>query len=183
MLAAAMRRNRFLFRHEMIAESPRNRSCTAASRLALAIPQLAYERRMSAVARRRGLGVSKRNEYGPVVCVPPVACRAGVVFGGNATARASLWCARFMNMVLQHSGFRGTGSDLARSFASYGQRVSGPQIGAIAVMGRRGGGHVGVVSGIDAGGNPIVVSGNNGNRVRETPVSRGRIYAYVMPTN
>jgi hypothetical protein len=27
------------------------------------------------------------------------------------------------------------------------------------------------------------VSGNNGNRVRETPVSRGRIFAYVMPTN
>ena len=82
--------------------------------------------------------------------------------GGNPTSRGSLWCARFMNMVLQHSGYRGTGSDLARSFASYGQRVSGPQIGAIAVMGRRGGGHVGVVSGIDAGGNPIVVSGNNG---------------------
>ena len=30
-------------------------------------------------------------------------------------------------------------------------------------------------------GNPIMVSGNNGNRVREAPVSRGRIYAYVMP--
>ena len=103
--------------------------------------------------------------------------------GGNPTGRGSLWCARFMNMVLQHSGYRGTGSDMANSFASYGQRVSGPQVGAIAVMGRRGGGHVGVVSGIDAGGNPIVVSGNNGNRVRETPVSRGRIYAYVMPTN
>ena len=70
-----------------------------------------------------------------------------------------------MNMVLQRSGHRGTGSDMARSFASYGQRVSGPQVGAIAVMGRRGGGHVGVVSGIDAQGNPIVVSGNNGNRV------------------
>jgi hypothetical protein len=27
------------------------------------------------------------------------------------------------------------------------------------------------------GGNPIVVSGNNGNRVREAPISRGRIYA------
>jgi uncharacterized protein (TIGR02594 family) len=103
--------------------------------------------------------------------------------GGNPTGRGSLWCARFMNMVLQHSGYRGTGSDLARSFASYGQRVSGPQIGAIAVMGRRGGGHVGVVSGIDAMGNPIVVSGNNGNRVREAPISRGRIYAYVMPTS
>ena len=102
--------------------------------------------------------------------------------GGNPTGRGSLWCARFMNMVLQHAGYHGTGSDMARSFASYGQRISGPQVGAIAVMGRRGGGHVGIVSGIDAEGNPVMISGNNGNRVREAPVSRGRIYAYVMPT-
>jgi len=87
-----------------------------------------------------------------------------------------------MNMVLQQAGYRGTGSDMARSFAGYGQRISGPQVGAIAVMGRRGGGHVGIVSGIDAQGNPIMISDNNGNRVREAPVSRGRIYAYVMPT-
>ena len=103
--------------------------------------------------------------------------------GGNPTSRASLWCARFMNMVLQREGYRGTGSDMARSFASYGQRVSGPQVGAIAVMGRRGGGHVGIISGIDAQGNPIMISGNNGNRVREAPVSRARIYAYVVPTS
>ncbi len=102
--------------------------------------------------------------------------------GGNPTGRGSLWCARFMNMVLQQSGYRGTGSDMASSFARYGQRVSGPQVGAIAVMGRRGGGHVGIITGIDAQGNPIMISGNNGNRVREAPVSRGRIYAYVMPT-
>jgi uncharacterized protein (TIGR02594 family) len=101
--------------------------------------------------------------------------------GGNPTGRGSLWCARFMNMVLAHTGHRGTGSDMARSFASYGQRVSGPQVGAIAVMGRRGGGHVGIITGIDASGNPIMISGNNGNRVREAPISRGRIYAYVMP--
>ena len=101
--------------------------------------------------------------------------------GGNPTSRARLWCARFMNMVLEKTGHQGTGSDLAASFAHYGTRVSGPQVGAIAVMGRRGGGHVGVVTGIDAHGNPIMISGNNGNRVREAPVSRGRIYAYVMP--
>jgi uncharacterized protein (TIGR02594 family) len=101
--------------------------------------------------------------------------------GGNPTGRGSLWCARFMNMVLQQTGHHGTGSDLASSFAHYGQRVSGPQIGAIAVMARRGGGHVGVVSGIDAAGDPILVSGNNGNRVREAPIARGRIYAYVLP--
>jgi uncharacterized protein (TIGR02594 family) len=104
--------------------------------------------------------------------------------GGNPTGRGSLWCARFMNMVLQHSGYRGTGSDMASSFAKYGQRVSGPQVGAIAVMSRgRRGGHVGIITGIDAKGNPIMISGNNGNRVREAPVSRGRIYAYVMPTS
>jgi uncharacterized protein (TIGR02594 family) len=111
-----------------------------------------------------------------------VVAEARQYLGGNPTGRGSLWCARFMNMVLEHTGHRGTGSDMASSFANYGQRVSGPQIGAIAVMGRRGGGHVGVVSGIDASGNPIVVSGNNRNRVREAPISRGRIYAYVMPT-
>lgn len=102
--------------------------------------------------------------------------------GGNPTGRGSLWCARFMNMVLQHTGHRGTGSDMASSFSRYGTRVSGPQVGAIAVMSRgRGGGHVGIITGIDASGNPIMISGNNGNRVREAPVSRGRIYAYVMP--
>jgi uncharacterized protein (TIGR02594 family) len=101
--------------------------------------------------------------------------------GGNPTGRGRLWCARFMNLVLQRTGHRGTGSDMANSFAGYGQRVSGPQFGAIAIMGRRGGGHVGVITGIDAHGNPIMISGNNGNRVREAPVSRSRIYAYVMP--
>jgi uncharacterized protein (TIGR02594 family) len=101
--------------------------------------------------------------------------------GGNPTGRGSLWCARFMNMVLQQTGHHGTGSDLASSFAHYGQRVSGPQVGAIAVMSRRGGGHVGIITGIDASGNPIMISGNNRNRVREAPIARGRIYAYVLP--
>ena len=104
--------------------------------------------------------------------------------GGNPTGRGSLWCARFMNMVLERSGHHGTGSDMASSFAGYGQRVSGPQVGAIAVMSRgRRGGHVGIVSGMDANGNPIVISGNNGNRVREAAISRGRIYAYVLPSS
>jgi uncharacterized protein (TIGR02594 family) len=111
-----------------------------------------------------------------------VVAEARRYIGGNPTGRGRLWCARFMNMVLQRTGLRGTGSDMARSFASYGHRVSGPQVGAIAVMGRRGGGHVGVVSGIDASGNPIVVSGNHGHRVAESVYSRRRIYAYVMPT-
>jgi uncharacterized protein (TIGR02594 family) len=97
--------------------------------------------------------------------------------GGNPTSRGSLWCARFMNMVLARTGHHGTGSDMASSFAHYGHPISGPQVGAIAVMGH----HVGIITGVDSHGNPIMISGNNGNRVREAPISRGRIYAYVMP--
>lgn len=102
--------------------------------------------------------------------------------GTNPTDMDRLWCARFMNFVLKKTGYRGTGSDMARSFASYGRRVGGPQIGAIAVMSRgRSGGHVGVVSGIKRNGNPIIISGNHNHRVGEGVYPRGRIYAYVMP--
>ncbi len=31
--------------------------------------------------------------------------------GGNPTGMGRLWCARFMNLVLKHSGYHGTGSD------------------------------------------------------------------------
>lgn len=104
--------------------------------------------------------------------------------GGNPTTRRTLWCARFMNFVLRRIGLRGTGSDLARSFASYGRRIGSPRVGAIAVISRgRRGGHVGVVSGIDRRGNPIIVSGNHGNRVAEAAYSRGRVYAYVLPAS
>ncbi|HWW49415.1 MAG TPA: TIGR02594 family protein [Xanthobacteraceae bacterium] len=103
--------------------------------------------------------------------------------GTNPTTRATLWCARFMNMVLERVGHRGTGSDMAKSFASYGRKVSGPQVGAIAVISRRGGGHVGVVSGVDAKGNPIVISGNHGRRVAEAVYPASRVYAYVKPSS
>jgi len=103
--------------------------------------------------------------------------------GTNPTDRSTLWCARFMNFVLERSGFRGTGSDAAKSFAAYGHRVPGPRVGAIAVMTRgKYGGHVGIVSGVDEHGNVIVISGNNyGRKVGESAYPRSRIYAYVMP--
>ncbi|MGB3445073.1 MAG: TIGR02594 family protein, partial [Xanthobacteraceae bacterium] len=31
--------------------------------------------------------------------------------------------------------------------------------------------------------NPIIVSGNHGRKVAEAVYPRGRVYAYVMPTN
>jgi uncharacterized protein (TIGR02594 family) len=100
--------------------------------------------------------------------------------GTNPTGRGSLWCGAFMDLILKRTGHAG-GGNLAKAYASYGARVSGPQVGAIAVMGRRGGGHVGVVSGVDPNGNPIIVSGNHNHTVAESVYPAGRISAYVLP--
>ncbi len=100
--------------------------------------------------------------------------------GTNPTGRGSLWCGAFMDLVLKRTGHAG-GGNLASAYARYGTRVDGPQVGAIAVMGRRGGGHVGVVSGVDPNGNPIIVSGNHNRTVAESVYPRRRISAYVLP--
>ena len=100
--------------------------------------------------------------------------------GTNPTGRKSLWCGAFMDMVLKNTGHKG-GGNLALGYQHYGTRIDGPQVGAIAVMGRHGGGHVGVVAGVDASGNPIIISGNHNHTVAESVYPRSRIAAYVMP--
>jgi uncharacterized protein (TIGR02594 family) len=96
----------------------------------------------------------------------------GAVYG-----RKRLWCARFMNYVLERTGHRGTGSDMARSFAALPR--TDLHVGAIAVFRRRGGGHVGIVSGVTAAGDPVVISGNHGGRVRESVYRKSRVVAFV----
>jgi uncharacterized protein (TIGR02594 family) len=113
---------------------------------------------------------------------PALVAEARRWIGTNPTGMARLWCARFINFVLARVGHRGTGSDLAMSFRTYGRRITEPQVGAIAVLSRRGGGHVGVVSGFDARGNPIIISGNHGRRVGEGRYQRARVVAYVTPS-
>ena len=102
--------------------------------------------------------------------------------GTNPTNRRTLWCGAFMDKVLRDTGHKG-GGNLALGYVRYGRRVPGPQVGAIAVMARRGGGHVGVVSGIDPNGNPIIISGNHNHTTAEAVYPRSRIAAYVVPTN
>lgn len=127
----------------------------------------------------------------PVTPLPPtfagvrpaaLVAEARRYLGTNPTGRARLWCARFVNFVLKRVGQPGTGSDAAKSFAFYGRRISGPQYGAIAVLTRKGGGHVGIVTGVDRNGNPILIAGNNGRRkVGISVYPKRRVIAYVMP--
>jgi uncharacterized protein (TIGR02594 family) len=94
-----------------------------------------------------------------------------------------LWCADFMNFVLRKAGGKGTHSRAARSFLQFGRKLDGPRVGAIAVLYRKGpnNGHVGVVRGTDGAGNPIVISGNHGNAVRQSVYPKSKVLAYVMP--
>ena len=102
----------------------------------------------------------------------------------NPTGWSHDWCGKFMDLVLKKTGHPG-GGNLASAYARYGTRVSGPQVGAIAVMRH----HVGVVSNVDTNGNPVIISGNTwrGNnerhRVLEATYPRRRIIAYVVPTD
>lgn len=115
--------------------------------------------------------------------VPALVSEARKYMGTNPTDRKRLWCATFMNFVLAKIGYAGTNSDAARSFAYYGRRISEPRVGAIAVLTRgKHGGHVGVVSGIDKNGDPIIISGNHNRLVGEGLYPRSRVIAYVMPT-
>ena len=97
------------------------------------------------------------------------------VGNGPIYGRRNLWCARFVNYVLGRTGHKGTGSDLAWSFS----RLPAVEmhVGAIAVMRH----YVGIVSGVTRGGDPVLISGNNAGRVRETVYPRGRVAAFVSP--
>jgi hypothetical protein len=100
--------------------------------------------------------------------------------------RGRLKCARNVNAHLNHMGYRGTGSDIARSFFNYGKAVSGPQIGAIQVE-RRGrnpnAGHVQIVHSQRSDGvwtcrNP---SSHLGKWTYQ-PCANPRVIAYRIPT-
>jgi len=137
-----------------------------------------YARRSSADARARAQSHSNSTYGGPTS--NSLVSEARKYIGTNPTRRGSLWCGAFMDLVLKRTG-HAVGGNLAGAYARYGTRVAGPQVGAIAVMGRRGGGHVGVVSGVDANGNPIIVSGNHNHTVAEAVYPASRIQAYVLP--
>jgi uncharacterized protein (TIGR02594 family) len=100
--------------------------------------------------------------------------------GRNPTGWSSEWCGRFLDMVLKKTGRKG-GGNLARGYLKYGKHLPGPQVGAIAVFSRRGGGHVGIVTGVDSNGNPIVISGNYNDRVAIATYPASRVLGYVDP--
>ena len=96
--------------------------------------------------------------------------------GTNPTGWSRRWCAKSVNLWLQQSGKRGCGGNTAISCLKAGRRLSGPQVGALALMAH----HVGMVKAVN-GNSLTLVSGNHNRKVGIGSYSRGRVVAYVWP--
>ena len=107
--------------------------------------------------------------------------RARAYMGTNPTGWRRVWCGRFMAMIAPNAAARIRNPNMAKDWANAGPHYSGCTVGSVAVLGRRGGGHVGVVSACTAAG-PQIVSGNHGHRVGEGIYPAGRVIAYVGAT-
>jgi uncharacterized protein (TIGR02594 family) len=148
---------------------------------AFASPSLADKNDARLVEGRSSLDTSRRDEA-PSRGSANVLKLAERYLGTNPTKMRRLWCANFVGMIEKKAGRSGSGSNFAKSYASYGKRVAKPQPGDIAVMGRKGGGHVGYFVGWAPNGKAILISGNSrGGKVSKGQYAASRIFAWRRP--
>ena len=89
----------------------------------------------------------------------------------------SLWCSDFMNLLTNHQY---NTDRSAKSWAHVGTPASPGCIDCVAILKRKGGSHVGVVTGWK-NGNPVIISGNHGRTVGVSEYPIGRVYALRNP--
>lgn len=100
----------------------------------------------------------------------------------NPTGFRGAWCGAFQAMVARKVGVEPPKGYLqAKQWVHAGRRLSSPAVGAIAVLLRRGGGHVGIVESVEPNGDPVIVSGNHNRRVGIGVYPKSRVLAYVEP--
>lgn len=99
----------------------------------------------------------------------------------NMTGMAGPWCADAVSFWLRRSGHRPLANRMVASALAYGPRLSGPRVGALAVIRtwRGAAGHVGLVEGVEPDGSIRLISGNWGHRVAQSVVARNTVLAFV----
>ena len=92
------------------------------------------------------------------------------------------WCGTFIGAVMREQGialpkhwYR------AKAWADWGTPLPTPRFGCVVVFERTGGGHVGIVVGVDRSGRLMVLGGNQSNSVNVAPFDRSRVLAYRAP--
>lgn len=93
------------------------------------------------------------------------------------------WCAIFVSWVLESVGIKSTKSAWSLSYLDWGVPLSGPRIGAVAVLSRGSNpnqGHVGFVSAFNLL-TVTLLAGNQNNMVCYETFPRWRVKAYRWP--
>lgn len=70
----------------------------------------------------------------------------------------------------------------AKGWVGWGVTLTQPTVGCVVVFSRQGGGHVGLVVGVDRAGRLMVLGGNQGNRVCVAPFDPSRVISYQWPS-
>lgn len=111
---------------------------------------------------------------------PETPARYAVRHVRGADPRPHRWCAWWLRRKfnIPRSAFRPGEYNLARAFRYIGSPARGPAVGTIVVWRH----HVGTITGRAPDGRWIVLSGNDGNAVRERPRSLRGAIAYRWPT-
>ncbi len=95
------------------------------------------------------------------------------------------WCAAFAGSCLERAGLTSTRSLMARSYLKWGQKISRPRMGAVAVL-RRGKnknlGHVGFYVG-ENGRSVFLLGGNQSDSVSIGSYAKSRLLGYRWPGN
>lgn len=95
--------------------------------------------------------------------------------------RGQPWCGSFMAYVMQQCGIEYPKDYYrAKAWATWGSDC-GPIVGAVVVFERTGGGHIGILAGVDTLGNLLVIGGNQGDAVSVRAFDPGRVLAYRWP--
>lgn len=99
----------------------------------------------------------------------------------KATQDSVPWCSSFVNWCIEQAGYKGTKSAAARSWLGYGEGC-GEFIpnGAIVVMKRKGGGHVGFKVGEDQF-HVHVLGGNQADEVNIRKYAHTQVLDYRLP--
>jgi uncharacterized protein (TIGR02594 family) len=143
-------------------------------------PWLAYARRQIGIREAPGPANEPR--------IMAMAKRAAKWLGITYTADSVPWCGLFVSECMEACGFappRGFIGIRAKSWPNWGTALSTtatrPPIGAIAVFGRDGGGHVGFVESVHPNGDLNILGGNQGDAVNIRRFPRARLIALRWP--
>ncbi len=106
----------------------------------------------------------------------------GIAYGADSVP----WCGLFAAHCVTVAGLKPPAIAIrAKAWAGFGTALSTtatrPSLGAVAVFGREGGGHVGFVAGVYDGGDLAILGGNQGDAVNIRRFPRTRLIALRWP--